>query len=620
MKRQLFAILTLLFIGFQLRAQIVERPLPNRIKNLTSVPYASQQDPALSLPFWDDFSTSSLIPSASRWASGDQVRISNGTGVLAPTLNVAVFDGVDASGAPYNATSLINGATDSLVSHKIDLSNLPAQQADSIYLSFYWQVTGRGELPDLEDSLTLQFRSAPGEWNLVWSTTGGIDLETGEFNQELIKVDEAFFSDSFQFKFQSYSRLAGAFDTWLVDYIYMNDSRDAADSAYLDRALTRKPSFLTSPYTALPTEQFFAEPNQFLTETDAEFINLNSSFQPVQFTTIVRDLVANDQIEVLNDDRVASPLPGAFERRVFDSPALDPSNLNALADSLWLETTYSIRSGDNFFIENINPGVDTTFNTNIDYRINDTVRMVTIIDDYLAYDDGEPDFAAGINQRGGRLAYEFTVEQRALLTHIDINFPFVQQAGEPIELFVWSSLDNNPESILFQDSFSVLRPSRIGELRAYQLDTPVYVNDTFYIGFQQGTNEFLAVGLDKNLDSGDKMFYNVSGQWQPNEFVKGSFLMRPRFDKEIAANFTQNGGGEAAPISLYPNPSEGRVFIRGELEEIRLFDSSGNPVDYELEVVTNGYILDIVSERNGLYLLYFLRDGIRDSRRILLNR
>ncbi len=611
-------IIGLLLLCTIVKGQIVERPLPNTMWSLNSVPYSAQQSQAtLSLPFWDDFSTASIVPSSNLWLSGNQVRISNGTGVNAPTINVAIFDGVDANGAPYNASSLINGKTDSLVSHPINLATLEASQADSVYLSFFWQVTGNGELPDEEDSLSLEFKTPDGTWRSVWSTTGGINLETGEFFQENIKVNSEYFSDTFQFKFQSYSRLSGAFDTWLLDYVYLNDSRYEADTAYLDRALTRKPSFLTAPYSAMPTEQFFANPSRYLQETNVGFYNLNSSFQPIQFTTTVRELIANEQIEVLNDDRVANPLPGAFERRTFTSPALS-ANLNALADSLWLETSYVIRSGDNYFIERINPGVDTTFNTNIDYRLNDTVKVITVIDDYLAYDDGEPDFAAGINQRGGKLAYAYYVEGRALLTHIDINFPFVQQAGEPIELYVWNNLNNDPESILYQNSYSVLRPSSIGELRAYALETPIFVQDTIYIGFEQGTNEFLAVGLDKNIDSGDKMYYNVSGQWQENEFVTGSFLMRPRFDKETAANFEETDSGEARDIKLYPNPTEGILFFEGELENLSVFDNWGKVANYELSKVANGYTIDLSFNKKGIYLLRLSQGGNVSFKRIIL--
>ncbi len=622
MKQKVF-ILLLLVLQVCAQAQIVERPLPNKFRKPQAISFAANQSTqtlsTVNIPFWEDFSTSSLVPSISKWTNSQNVRISNGIGKNAPTINVAIFDGVDVNGAPYNANSLINGATDSLTSQLIDLSVLGADQADSVYLSFFWQVNGNGEIPDLEDSLVLQFKNPTGEWINMWSQIGGTENESEEFTQQLVQVPQSFFYSSFQFRFQSYSRLAGAFDTWLVDYIFLNDSRYANDIAHVDRALTQKPSFLTAPYSAMPTEQFFANPTRYLIATETEFYNLNSFFQPIQYTATVHELTDNILVETLNDETVANPLPGPFERHVFNSPILNHVPLDRNADSLLLETTYYIRSGDNFFIEDINPGVDTTFNTLVDYRINDTVRITTVIDDYLAYDDGDPDFAAGINQRGGQVAYAFFAEERALLTHIDINFPFIQQAGEPIELLVWSKLDKNPESILFQDPFSVLRPESIGDLRAYELDTPVFVQDTFYIGFQQATNEFLAIGLDKNNDTGDKMFFNVSGEWRKNEFVNGSFLMRPRFDKTVAANFVPPA--EIAPTApnIYPNPSSGSIFIEGEIESLQVFDNWGQQGAFSIKKTDDGIQVDLSKNKKGIYLLKFFKEGTLFTKRIILN-
>ncbi len=617
-------ILSLCFVTLSVTGQIVERPLPNKIKSDNPARFSSNQSnqilATVNIPFWDDFSTSRLIPAIERWSNSDNVRISNGLGRNSPTLNVAVFDGVDANGAPYDANSLINGATDSLVSQLIDLSLLGPDQVDSVYLSFFWQLNGNGEIPDSEDSLVLQFKDPTGQWQNVWSQVGGRENESNDFTQQLVQVASNYFFDSFQFRFQSYSRLAGAFDTWLVDYVFLNDSRHANDIAYPDRALTRKPSFLIAPYSAMPTEQFFANPGRYLVETSAEFLNLNEFFQPIQFSTIVRETSGDIQIEVLNNETIANPIPDAFERRTFTSPALNSNLLDVNADSLLLETSYFIRSGDNFLIEAIDPGVDTTFNQSVDYRLNDTVRVTTVIDDYLAYDDGDPDFAAGINQRGGQLAYAFFAEQRALLTHIDINFPFTQQAGEPIELLVWSELDNEPESVLFQDSYSVIRPASIGDLRAYELDTPIFVQDTFYIGFQQATNEFLAVGLDKNNDTGDKLFFNVSGEWRPNEFVTGSLMMRPRFDKEVAANFVPINQAQAEAPSVYPNPSDGQIFVAdSEIESLKIYDNWGNESSFEVMEATGGIIIDLSKNKKGIYLLKFSKGGDVFTKRIILN-
>lgn len=610
--------ITILLIANGLQGQIMELPLvKSKLKERVSSALNTQNQTTRTLPFWDDFSTSYLFPDSTKWYASEDVRISNSTAISAPTLNVVVFDGVDGNGAPYDANTLISGKADSLTSQFIDLSELGPDQADSVYLSFFWQLNGRGELPEEGDSLTLSVRNIAGEWNTIWSMIGGIDNETNEFEQVLLKIGPTYWHNKFQIKFQAYGNLTGAFDTWLVDYIFLNQSRSEKDVAYLDRALTRRPSFLIAPYTAMPTEQFFSDPNKYVVETNSEFYNLNSFFQPILYSTIVSNQVTRQEIERLNDNVLAIPLPGAFERREFTSPALNSSLLDSDADSLLLETSYFIRSGDTYFIEQIS-GNDTTFAFNVDYRVNDTVKMVTVLDDYFAYDDGEPDFAAGINQRGGQLAYRFFAEERALLTHIDINFPFVQQAGEPIELFVRTELDNNPESILFQDSYGVLRPESIGDLRSYQLDTPVFVQDTFFIGFAQATNEFLAVGLDKNNNTGSEMFFNVSGQWRPNEFVEGSFLMRPRFDKDIAASFDPSGGEAREIIDIFPNPSSGRFYIAADVNFLQVYDNYGNRQAFTTEEKDRGTWIDLSKNKNGIYLLKFLSNGKPVAKRVVL--
>lgn len=624
--QKIFSILFLLF-AFISKAQIIERPLPNTKTNIKSISIRAtagtqQSQAGISLPFWDDFSRSGITPSPQLWVNSENVRISSSIGKSAPTLNVAVFDGVDASGRPYNPTSLLNGATDSLVSVPIDLSVLPASQRDSVYFSFFWQATGRGELPDQQDSIVVQFKRPDGSWQSIWRQEGGIDNQSEQFNQVILKVNSSFFHDNFQFRFRSYTRLAGAFDTWLIDYIYLNDSRRARDNAYVDRALTRRPSFLISPYSAMPTEQFFTDPSKYLSETNTEFYNLNDFFQPIQFTTTVKELGTNRALETLNDETVANPPPGPFARRQFTSPALNPTNLDNALDSLWLETTYYLNSGDNFFIESISTSRDTTFSRQLDYRVNDTVKVITKIQDYFAYDDGDPDFAAGINQNGGKLAYEFFAEQRALLTHVDINFPFAQQAGQPIEIFVWSNIEEEGpgEEVLFQNPFSIIRPVNIGDLTTYQLDTPVFVQDVFYIGFQQATNEFLAVGLDKNEDSGDKMLFNVDGTWRRNENVQGSFLMRPRFDKEIADNFVPGTRAEAVTLDVFPNPSAGEFNIIGQVDSIQLFDTWGKETKFKIEETEHGLRILFGENQKGIYLLRVVKEGKTITKRLILNK
>ena len=62
----------------------------------------------------------------------------------------------------------------------------------------------------------------------------------------------------------------------------------------------------------MPTEQFFVDPDKYLVHTDAEFLNLNDFFQPVQYSTIVRDVVNDVELERMNDKSSGKSTPQAL--------------------------------------------------------------------------------------------------------------------------------------------------------------------------------------------------------------------------------------------------------------------------------------------------------------------
>ena len=113
---------------------------------------------ALQLPFFDDFTTTSAKsgvdqPDPARWQAGSGVYINNTMGFNQPTRNIATFDGLQANGRPYvRDNPLEQGYTDTLASKPINLAGLSA--ASGVYLSFYWQIKGLGELPDPGDTLS----------------------------------------------------------------------------------------------------------------------------------------------------------------------------------------------------------------------------------------------------------------------------------------------------------------------------------------------------------------------------------------------------------------------------------------------------------------------------------
>ena len=154
----------------------------------------SQNLISLSLPFWDDFSLSRNIPDSLLWESGSNIFVNNNLGIHPPSQYVATFDGINVSGNPYALNNLFNGAGDSLVTRPIDLSIIAPSKRSQVLLSFYWQLLGRGEIPELEDSLSIMFWSIDSTWILQdlypddetkFSLVGGLDqLNLDEENEE----------------------------------------------------------------------------------------------------------------------------------------------------------------------------------------------------------------------------------------------------------------------------------------------------------------------------------------------------------------------------------------------------------------------------------------------------
>src|SRR5690606_31788013 len=99
------------------------------------------------------------------------VTISGYAGLNPPTINVATFNGVDAMGNPYSREQ-VSGLIDTLTSRSIDLSALTPGQAESLYLSFFWQAEGLGDMPNEDDSLRVQFKSNKNSWYTFWSKKG----------------------------------------------------------------------------------------------------------------------------------------------------------------------------------------------------------------------------------------------------------------------------------------------------------------------------------------------------------------------------------------------------------------------------------------------------------------
>jgi len=578
-KINLFVFLCL--VTWDLFAQITEFPLPViqgsqfRIKN-DSVP--------IDLPLWDDFSASSRFPDTTFWTVNTAVFINPGIGKNPPTLNVATLDGWDAFGNPYSQDQMAVGKADSLLSRPIRLNDVPISKRSTVYLSFFYQFEGNGDKPNPSDSLILQFQKSDSSWVTVWPKPGEIVIrQPNIFNQKYVQVTDDFFSNHFQFKFISYGRLSGPFDTWNLDYIYLDKNRSASDGInYFDRAFREVPSSILGPYTAMPMSHFFRDPLPYLDSTSVGFTNLEANVQPVEFSVLVQDQFTGTTIDVLIKDSAFLSLRYPLGNRILKANPLDPAKLDDSQDSLYLVTRFVMDTGDKFLIDSVyNNGQDTVF-TSIDLRVNDTTAVETILNDFYAYDDGTAEFGAGINQLNGRLAVQFDPTGPGILKSVDINFQNVGKlvTGTPIQIFVLRDLDRNDFSLLGSLSAIVSVPENLNGFVNYEFGKSIVVLDTFYIGYQQTSNDFVAVGLDKNTDSSDRIFYNITGDWVPNVEVKGSLMIRPRYTDELVTS-TRELIDQI--LLIYPNPTNGSITISEIPLEARLFNLQGKELIIEIQ-------------------------------------
>ena len=614
-------------------------PISPAASHHTSFPTTRRQDLSAServqaLPFWDDFSQPTVdslgfaSPDTSRWATNTGVLVTTGLGIAPPTLGVASFDGAGLDGRPQvNDTTASGGLSDQLTSCPINLAVVPEAEQNSVYLSFFWQAQGRGEYPDSPgDSLRLQFSTTDSvsKWVTVWQRSGGDEtLVTDEFAQEVIAVDNpAFFHDQFQFRFQSYNRQSGAFDTWNIDYVYLNKGRTATDVAYPDAALTSLPTSLFGEFTSVPMKQFRADPGRYLTAPSVSFYNLRSQPVGTTFATFVNNALTGEVLDRLTGDSLnaISPIPTAFDRRTITSEGLDVSTLDLDQDSLYLETEFYIETGDKRLIESISAAGDTTFSP--DYRVNDTVRTTFVLNESLAYDDGTAEFGVELNQTGGRVAYEFVTPVADLLTHIDLHFPALpQNQGTLIQLFVWKSLgDTASRDVVLRQTgtLPVLLNNTSDGFTTYELSSPIVVQDTFYIGYQQeSSDQFVVIGYDKNTNSGNRIFFNVSTEWEQNPDLRGSLMMRPRFDREIAQLVTDLSSPpqENTELVVFPNPSSGQFQIKGSFDGLRVLDILGREV---VRTSSSSTSVDLMGQQPGIYLFQFNIKGTLRTRKILL--
>lgn len=581
----------------------------------------------VNLPFWDDFSFSKTAADSTLWESNTGAVINGTLGKVAPTVNVASFDGHDLFGNPHNPDGVNSETVDVLTSQPIDLEAVDLDKRDSVWFSFYWQMGGLGEVPEQRDSLKLEFLDKDGSWHEEYALIGVADSLFDDFKKVFIPIDhDDYFHSGFQFRFRASGNSLGPYDAWHIDYVYLNQDRSPINESLIDRAVTEAPTPIFSEYTMIPYDLLFDFPDTIYHEISFDFATLENKVHPVEFEYTLTNYdypntdsaAFNATLFYLNDTDDNFSLP-ANGRNTNFIPALNDSYFLGY-DSLFIETELIFSSTtDGYFIKSIDgpEGAEViTYLTDdeYNYRLNDTVRSYFEIHETLAYDDGSAEYAAGLNKNRSQLAIYFNIPSADTITYIDIYFPQLNpsSSGEEILLSVLKDLSGEPSSVLREQTYIIPGGAQLNQFDRFVLDAPVIVSGEFYIGFQQFTNDYIGIGLDNNSLLGtQKIFVNTEDEWEPNLKVEGIIMIRPVF---ADSDYVVTSVDEQKPeIVIYPNPANEKLTLQGDFDYYELLDLSGKAL-----IMNRTRELLISNVQNGIYFLKVYKGANAIVRKIII--
>jgi hypothetical protein len=545
-------------------------------------------------------------PDTLKWMNAGGVYINDRYGIDPPSYNVATFDGLDANGKGYSTGNIYStGLGDALTSLPINLSAYTP--VDSLILSFYWQGAGIGERPDATDSLHLQFKDKNGIWRTVWSMKG----DSTAFRQVSLTVkDQLYFYNGFQFSFHSFGKISGSYDVWNLDYIVLDTNRTITNPFHPDVAISKIPVSILKKYTAIPYKDFFSAGPDALIE-------------PTQYFTLRNLTSTRGKYGPFPTDR--GGISDAFSNVYFEPIKVPP------ADFKGPDTLLSFTIQPNL-ITNQNPAIKLKYSINgssledaqidgIQYHCNDSASYYNMLDNYYAYDDSSAEWGVGLTG-AGEFAVKYELAKPAMrdtLIGVDIYFPQIQtnQTGQPFVLTIWENLE--PEIILKKQSIA-LGYKNLNEFKRYMLDEIIVVEDSFFVGYIQSSNYFIQMGFDKNTDSHENVFMNLSGSWQ--QFTEsGSIMIRPVFGSTVSLTTgINNAYVTVLDCEVFPNPGSGIFHISGDVNKVILTDLSGRAILEKNFSDNDLRQFDASSVPEGLYLLRISNEESSGVKKIVISR
>jgi hypothetical protein len=331
----------------------------------------------------------------------------------------------------------------------------------------------------------------------------------------------------------------------------------------------------------MPLKQYAANPNQETVEIlKATANNLNNDFDFSTYTYLIEDTITKTNFFTSPAENLIWDNVQPRRQRAADF-TLPADIISIGSQALVLRNQLILNTGDN-----------ATTIIGYDLRQNDTISSLTTLADFYAYDDGSAEYGAGINQRFGQVAVRYELHEKDTLTDIQIHLTKFEKdlIGQTFNLVIWKSLgtpENPTDSVIYKINVPIQYPKKRNEFlsieKIKQLSDPNFrfknlgLEGTFYVGWEQTTNDRMTVGYDRNTNSTDQIFFNAGNQWanwdaEADEF--GSLMIRPVFGDNIVLGYKPDSRPQ---FTAFPNPATDQLNLQGELpKQIEILDLNGN--------------------------------------------
>ncbi len=519
---------------------------------------------------------------ADEWLWIDNYAFVNNTyPIFPPTIGVATLDGLNENGRPYDPFISPNayGRADRLTSKPLNLSGLG--EADSLYLSFFYQPMGLGDYPNAIDSLILEFRNEyTGAWELVWRRRGFAAAPKDaalDFKQVMISFPKKvvpvtnYFYDGFQFRFRNKGSINGNNDHWHIDYVKLDKNRSINDTLINDIAFINPFSTVLDNYYTMPADQYLGVND--LSDTINLYVRNLNHFNNNAPATNFQGFV--------NETFPAASVVFTAPLQTFNAGYSNTITINPKTDFTLPATLGNTDSVSIFLKEWISP--------NDILPSNDTVSATQIFYNELAYDDGTAEKTYGIIgdiNKVKKIGYEFILNKpdtlsgfKVLFTNIDANvnnLVFQFSVWDSIELNkyvpvvpIWSSSNMTPKYIDSVNGFAVFR-----------MDTQLLLSGKFYFGWTQTDDRNLQIGYDRNSPRGcDHIYFFTEQTWKKSNIcatLPGSPMIHLLFGdtNKIKPTAINDLRKEALTVNVFPNPAQ----------NVLNFELQDQPANYQIAV------------------------------------